>query len=73
MIDLPLPLLVALGTGAVAVIIALWKSVNRPSFPQKKLPYPKRPSLLTPSELRFYRGLLTAMCPGLVVFVKVRL
>src|SRR5689334_10478821 len=38
-----------------------------------RLPYAKRLSLLTAAELRFYRALLQAIPPGLMVFVKVRL
>jgi Protein of unknown function (DUF2726) len=54
----------------LAIVIAVWLVMRkrRPS-----LPYVKRPSLLTPAELRFYRVLLRAVPAGLVVFVKVRL
>ena len=54
----------------VLAIIAIW-AVLRKRKPT--LPYTKRPSLLTPGELRFYRVLLQAVQPGIAVFVKVRL
>jgi len=49
----------------------LWCALGKQ--PGRQLPYTKRPSLLTPTELRFYRVLLAAIPNGLIVFVKVRL
>jgi hypothetical protein len=54
----------------VLAVIAIWAAL-----PKRKAtpPYSKRPSLLTPGELRFYGVLLQAVRPGIAVFVKVRL
>src|SRR5437762_960131 len=55
---------------AAVVVVVIWVALrNR----RPDLPYIKRPSLLTPAELRFYRALLQAVPAGLVVFLKVRL
>jgi hypothetical protein len=54
--------------GGVAVLVLAWL-FGKP----RRLPYSKRPALLTAGELRFYHVLLQAVPPGMSLFVKVRL
>ncbi|MBV9124678.1 MAG: DUF2726 domain-containing protein [Planctomycetes bacterium] len=68
--DSALLLLVA-GCGLALVIGLTWRLVRR-CLP-RQLPFVKRPALLSPAELRFYRALVQVISPGLTVFVKVRL
>ena len=68
MITTQLLLAVALLAGIVLAWALLGK---RPAKP--RLPYTKRPSLLTAGELRFYRVLLRAVPSEMMIFVKVRL
>jgi hypothetical protein len=55
-----------------AIAIALWRILL---FPRRvpSLPHQKRSSLLSAGELRFYRVLLNAIPPSLIVCPKVRL
>jgi hypothetical protein len=55
---------------AFLVLVALW-SLFKPRF--GRMPFTKRPALLSPGELRFYRVLLVCLPPGVLEFVKVRL
>jgi hypothetical protein len=68
------PLHITLAACAFALLIGLlWRVFGRRPPPRPRLPYTKRPSLLTPAELRFYRVLLQAVPSGMTAFVKVRL
>ena len=67
---LPIPLLL-LSLLVLALVVILWRT-SRPHSGRTS-PYTKRPSLLTPAEMRFYRELSVAISPSFVVFVKVRL
>jgi hypothetical protein len=59
-----------LGGAALTLITLAWWIARR--LFRRCLRYTKRQSLLTAGELRFYRVLLKALPPGMVVFVKVR-
>jgi hypothetical protein len=63
--------LAILGGATLTLITIAWWIARR--LTRRRLPYTKRPSLLTAGELRFYRVLLKALPPGMEVFVKVRL
>ncbi len=68
------PLYISLAAVALTLIVVLlWRVVGRRRPPRPRLPYIKRPSLLTPAEQRFYRVLLQAVPQGMTAFVKVRL
>ena len=58
---------------ALAVVAILWRLLGKRRPPRPRLPYTKRPSLLTAAELRFYRVLLQSVPRGMTTFVKVRL
>jgi hypothetical protein len=62
---------VAAAVVAAVVLALVWRGLVRLLRPAR--PYRKRPSLLTPGEMRFYRALRPVVPSGLVVFVKVRL
>ena len=50
------PLYITLAAVAVSVLaVLLWRIVGRRRPPRPRLPYTKRPSLLTPAEQRFDR------------------
>lgn len=63
--------LILIGVGVAVVLMVAWFLLRRPAQPKR--PYAKRPSLLTASEMRFYRALLPAVPHRMIVFVKVRL
>lgn len=67
------PLYITAAAVTVTLIaLILWRIARRrPSRP--RLPFIKRPSLLTLAEQRFYRVLLQAVPKGMTAFVKVRL
>ena len=64
----PIPIIIS-----IAVILLLILFFRPIKWPRHKLPFTKRPSLLTPAELRFYRVLLRAVPSGVIVLLKVRL
>jgi hypothetical protein len=53
----------------LATLALLWGATTR----SRRLPFTRRPSLLTAAEMRFYRALLRAAPPGMAVCIKVRL
>jgi hypothetical protein len=55
--------------GLLAAFALLWRTTAR----WRGLPFTRQPSLLSAAEQRFYRVLLQAVPPDLVVCVKVRL
>ena len=64
--------LILVGVAALVILAGLWRTVGKPAAPVR-LPYTRRPSLLTAGEQRFYRVLLQTLPPDVAVFVKVRL
>jgi hypothetical protein len=56
------PPFIVLGLVVLALVVILCRADRRGS--RRILPYSKRPSLLTPAEMRFYRALLQAILPA---------
>jgi hypothetical protein len=56
----------------LVVVVFLGRAIGW-VFHRARLPFTRRPALLSAAELRFYRALLAAAPSGIVVFVKVRL
>jgi hypothetical protein len=61
----------ALVAAIAAVFFAFW--LSRVAGPEGRLPYEKRPSLLTQAELRFLRALQAAVGGSWAVFAMVRM
>jgi hypothetical protein len=59
--------LILLGIVALVIPTTIWQTLRKPAAPAR-LPYTKRPSLLTTGEQRFGRVLLQALPPGVAVF-----
>jgi hypothetical protein len=59
-------------TLVLVILVLLWRLVAR-GRERTKLPYQKRPALLSAAELRFYHVLREAVPRGMTVFTKVRL